>query len=163
VSGLYTVNLTTGAATVVGAFPLDVRDVAILPPPVAPPPPPPPPLPPAPPADTVAPKGLLDVADSATFGRLLRAKLSFRFSCNEACAATAALRARRTTLATGGASLAGADAGTLKLAPTRAGRRYLSRRLHPRRSRVRATLSVTLADPVGNHTPLTRKIALRRR
>jgi hypothetical protein len=169
VSGLYTIDLATGAATLVGSFPLDVRDVAILPQPAVPPPPPPPPPPPspspppAPPADTVAPTGLLDFADSATFGRLLRTKLPLGFSCNEACAATATLRARRTTLATGTGSLTSASAGTLKLTPTRSGRRYLSRRRHPRRRRVRATLSVTLADTAGNHAALSRGISLRRR
>jgi hypothetical protein len=162
VSGLYTVNLATGAATLVGSFPLDVRDVAVLPPPPPAPQPPPQPPTPSPPADTVAPRALVDLANTASFARLLKAKLTLSFSCSEACTTGAALRAGRTTLATGTAALASAGVGTLKLAPTRAGRRYLSARRHPRRRRAGTRLLLTVADAAGNSSALSRSLQLRR-
>jgi hypothetical protein len=164
VTGLYTVDLATGAATLVGSLPLDVRDVAILPPPAVPPPAPPPsPGPtPSPPSDSTAPKSLLDLAARATFGRLLRSKLALGFSCNEACTASARLAAGRTTLATATGSLPSATTGTLRLRPTRAGRRYLSARAHPRRRRARARLTMTVTDAAGNRSALARKLLLTR-
>jgi uncharacterized protein DUF4394 len=164
VARLYTVNLSTGAATAVGSFPADVRDLAILPPPppLAKPPVIVVPIPPPAPRDTTKPAALIDLASSATFAKLAGSKLSFAFSCSEQCRASAKLAAGRTTLATGSASIAAAGVGTLHLRIATAGKRYLSKRLHPTRRRVRAKLAVTFTDAAGNASKLTRTVTLRR-
>jgi hypothetical protein len=164
VSRLYTVNLTTGAATEVGRFPVDVVDLAILPTP-----PPPsgggaatvtltntvtvPALTPQFGPDITKPIVLIALPASAH----LKRRLTIEFSCSEACTASARLTAGKATIATGTATLRAAGVGKLVLTARKAARNKL------RRGRaVRSKLSATFTDPAGNATVITRSLAVQR-
>ena len=146
--GLYTVNLTTGAATLVARLPsaAQLEGLTILDPIVPPP-------------DVTAPRGLLGPAPEATARKLQRRTWKLRFSCNEACSASSTLVARvnrrTTTLGRGSASLAQAGVASIGASLTSAGRK-LVRRLQSTRGKqvVRATLIVVLADAAGNSVRL---------
>jgi Domain of unknown function (DUF4394) len=160
-SALYTINLSTGAATPVGAFPVDVKDLTILPP--APPvPPAPPPAPPAQPAgppaprDKTAPHVLIDASGSAKLKTLKRGRFKFRFSCDEACKANAKLRSGRTALASGSSSLTAAGVGSIRLSLTKKG----AKALRGRRKALRGKLSLTFVDGAGHSTVLSRRLLL---
>jgi hypothetical protein len=147
-TALYTIDLSTGAATVVGAFPAAVRDLTILRPP--------PPATPVPPPDNAAPHVLIDVVSSAKMKTLRRGRFKLRFSCDEACKATAKLIRRRTTLASGSASLSAAGVGSVKLSLTKKGAKALRDRHRP----LRARLALTFADPAGNRATRSRRLRL---
>jgi hypothetical protein len=171
-TALYTINLSTGAATPVGAFSGDVRDLTILPPaPVAQPPAPPaqPPAPPAqPPAapaqppgplaplDKTAPHVLIDASGSAKLTTLHRGRFKFQFSCDEACKAYATLLSGRTALASGSSSLIAAGVGSMKLSLTKNG----AKALRGRRKPLRGELSLRFVDGAGNSTALSRRLLL---
>jgi len=160
VSRLYTVDLTTGAATEVGRFPVDVVDLTILPTP---------PL--APPSSggtttvaqaTAAPQLGPDVTKPIVLVALpararLKRTLAIEFSCSEACTASARLTAGRVTIASGTATLGAAGVGKLVLKARKAAKNKL------RRSRaVRCKLTMTFTDRAGNATVVTRSLAVRR-
>jgi Domain of unknown function (DUF4394) len=162
---LYTVNLTTGAATAVGPIGIgasEVRSLAILPEPPAPPAPPPtPPAPPAPP-DLRPPIVLAVAPQSARLGSVSRRRVAIQFSCNEACTASATLRLGRTVLARGSASLGEASVGRLRLQTTAAQRRAIGRLQRSRTRRRAATLTLIFTDRAGNRRTLTRRLTLSR-
>lgn len=146
--GLYTVNLTTGAATLVGRLPsaAQLEGLTILDP-VLPPP------------DLTAPQGLLGAAPEATAQRLLRRTWKVRFSCSEGCSATSRLVARvnrrSTTLGRGSATLLQAGVASIGARLTSAGTK-LARSLRATRGKqtVKASLIVVLADAAGNSRTL---------
>jgi hypothetical protein len=166
---LYTVNLTTGAATEVGAFPLDVTDLTILPTP--------PPAPPSgggggetttvtntvtntvttPPFHPDRPTGLIDLAKVPKLKAALK-RLTFSFSCDEACTASGRLLAGRKLLAQGTAALATAGVGRITLTPTKDGKKTAK----SRRKRLGTTLQMTFTDDVGASSTLARRITLKR-
>jgi len=159
---LYTVNLTTGAATAVGPIGIgasEVRSLAILPEPPAPPAPPP--TPPAPP-DLTPPVVLAVAPQSARLGSVSRRRVAIRFSCNEACTASATLRLGRIVLARGSASLGEASVARLRLRTTAAQRRAISRLQRSRIRRRTATLTLIFTDRAGNRRTLTRRLTLTR-
>jgi Domain of unknown function (DUF4394) len=159
---LYRVDLATGAATALGRIGggvNEVRSLTILPEPPQPPSPPPPPPPPPPPADVTAPIALATAPASARVKMVSRSRFALEFSCNEACVASATLRAGRSTLARGSASLGEANVGRVVLRTTAAQRRKLKRL---RRARRRATLTLTFTDAAGNSSTLTRRVKLKR-
>jgi Domain of unknown function (DUF4394) len=161
---LYTVNLTTGAATAVGPLGIgasEVRSLAILPEPPAPPAPPPTPPPPTPP-DLRPPIVLAVAPQSARLGSVSRRRVAIQFSCNEACTASATLRLGRTVLARGSASLGEASVGRLRLQTTAAQRRAISRLQRSRTRRRAATLTLIFTDRAGNRRTLTRRLTLTR-
>jgi hypothetical protein len=161
---LYTVNLTTGAATAVGPLGIgasEVRSLAILPEPPAPPAPPPTPPPPTPP-DLRPPIVLAVAPQSARLGSVSRRRVAIQFSCNEACTASATLRLGRTVLARGSASLDEASVGRLRLQTTAAQRRAISRLQRSRTRRRAATLTLIFTDRAGNRRTLTRRLTLTR-
>jgi hypothetical protein len=141
ISRLYTVDLATGVASEIGVFPLPVADLTILPPP---------------PPDAISPRGLVDAPPTAKL-KAVRQGLTFVFSCDEACRATAQLVAKETVLATGEATLAAAGVGPVSLGLTAAGSKVLRHR-----RRLKTELSVTFTDPAGNFSLQTRKLVLRR-
>ncbi len=145
VSRLYTISLTTGAATVVvGAFLVEVVDLAILPPP-------------APPPDTIAPQGLVD-APATVKRKVVRTGLTVGLSCDEACHATVQLAVKATVVASGEAALVAAGVATVTLTPTEAGAKLLRRK----RGSLKAELSVSVTDPAGNASVLMRPLVVRR-
>jgi Domain of unknown function (DUF4394) len=163
---LYTVNLTTGAATEVGAFPLDIADLTILPTP--------PPAPPSggetttvtntvtntvttPPFRPDRPTGLIDLAKVPKLKSALK-RLAFSFSCDEACTAVGRLLAGRKVLAEGTATLATAGVGRITLTPTKDGKKTAK----SRRKRLATTLQLTFTDDVGASSTLTRRLTLKR-
>jgi hypothetical protein len=165
---LYTVNLTTGAATAVGPIGIgasEVRSLAILPespaPPVPPPTPPAPPAPPAPP-DLRPPIVLAVAPQSARLRSVSRRRVTIQFSCNEACTASATLRLGRTVLARGRASVGEANVGRLRLQTTAAQRRAISRLQRSRTRRRAARLTLIFTDRAGNRRTLTRRLTLTR-
>lgn len=181
-SGLYTVNLATGAAALVGGLPQALRSLAILPPGSATPPPEPPvertvtvtvPGPErvvTPPPAPRRPQPLLSVGSATTARQaaLLRGRISLRFSCDTACEAVAMLVARRATIATGTARLAQAGVGTIRLMVTSAGRRLLAPRARRGRRAARAQrtvsarLTLTANAAPGLSGATTARVALRR-
>jgi hypothetical protein len=155
---LYTVNLATGLASVVGFIgngQLEVYSLAILNPrPLAAP------LPPLPAArataDNTRPQGLLSFPRQIRTSAFLRAGLRGRFGATEACTATARLILGKLTLGRGTRRLSDAGVGRLRIRATAAGRKKLRHR-----SRVRTKLRVQLVDRAGNRKTIYRKVALR--
>jgi hypothetical protein len=143
---LYSVNLATGAATVVGSIGSGNAPAASLalvpgtePPAVAGP-------------DRKRPTGLLDIPSS-----LRLRKLRLPFFASEACRVTARLVVGKTTVARGSASLTKARVIKLRLRSTARGRK-----LFKRRHRARAKLTITLTDRAGNVGRVRRSLTLRR-
>lgn len=107
-----------------------------------------------PPADTTPPSAaLLRVASQARAATLRRRGLSLTFRCNEVCRASAVLRGRGGTLASG--ALHGLSAGErhLRLRLNKTGRRKL------RAGRLQ--ISLTLIDRAGNSTSVVRSLGVR--
>jgi hypothetical protein len=159
VTRLYTVDLATGAATAVGLLP-EVLDIAILSPTPAPPSSPPTP---GPTADTTKPAVLLALADRYRLRRVLGHGVSFAFSCNEACTASARVASSGKpgkTVATGRATLTAAGVGTLRVKLTRAGVKLLRKARRRHVARVRLALTLTVRDGAGNARLLKRRILL---
>jgi hypothetical protein len=157
VTRLYTIDLGTGAATVLGRLGAGsaVRGLAILPtPPSAPPPA-------APAPDRTAPTVLVSVSGRASLSAGAIRRIKITFSCNEGCTAAARLQVGRKTIASGNASLASADVGTLRLRTSATQRRAI-KRLHRRGARRRASLALTFTDAAGNTRRITRRMTLRR-
>lgn len=179
-SGLYTIDLATGAATLIGALPIDLKSLAILPPGSATLPPevvvqretitvPGPERVVTPPPPPRRPQLLLVAGATARQAALLRGRVALRFSCDTACAATATLVARGRGIATGRARLAQAGVGTIRLTATRAGRRLLApraRRGARRAARelrsVQARLTLTATAAPGLSSATSAKLVLRR-
>jgi Domain of unknown function (DUF4394) len=166
ITRLYTINLATGAATVIGpvlggggpVYSLTI--IGAAPPPPQPPPPPPPP-PPVAVADRTGPR---PVVRHRTIARLtvsgIRA-VALRFSCDEPCRAGASLRVG-TTVVGSARTRAAASAGRLPLATSRTQRRAIARLRRSHVKRRRATLAMTFTDAAGNVTRVTRTLTLRR-
>jgi Domain of unknown function (DUF4394) len=176
---LYTIDLATGAATEVGAFPIDVTDLTILPNPPAPSgggtttdgssggeaTAPPTVLPPI--VDGV-PLASLTLPKRARIATALKGKLKVGFTCDRACTAVAKLIAGKgnaaatTTLATGRSSLAAAGTGSIKLEPTRTGKKAL-RRARKRRKNVSTTVTLAVTDSAGAQaSPVSRRLSVKR-
>jgi hypothetical protein len=161
---LYTVNLVTAAATVVGpilgggGLVDSLTIIGATPVPAPPPPPPPPPV--AADSDTTGPRA---VVRHRTIARLsvsgIRA-VAVRFSCDEPCRAGANLRVGRTVV--GSARTSGrSTAGRLLLATSLTQRRAIARLRRSHASRG-ATLAMTFTDAAGNVTRVNRTLTLRR-
>jgi Domain of unknown function (DUF4394) len=156
VTNLYTINLASGQATIIGPIGSgvqQVRGLAILNP--KPADVPPPAISSSPPSDNLNPTGLLAFKPGARISALRRSGISGGFSCSEACTVTAQLVHKGKKLATGSAKLDEAGVGTLKLRATKAGRSYV-----PGLRPAKATLSATFRDLGGNSSALSRKVAL---
>jgi hypothetical protein len=172
---LYTINLSTGAATEIGGFVFAVTDLTILPIPpggstsgggssTTTPPPPPPPAPPTL-IDRTPPAGTMILPKKGRISVALGGKLKIGFTCDEACLARALIRlsggaARTVTLAQGTASLPAAGRGTITLKPTRAGKKAM-RGARKRHKSMKTTVSMTLTDSAANAVPITRKLGLK--
>ncbi len=165
---LYTINLTTGAATARGFIAngmLEVRSLTILSarplavaapslPPVVPPPTIPPPAPVMP--DTSPPNGLIGYLPPMRSATLLRSGLSAEVACSEACKISARLKLGKITLATGSAALSGAGVRRVKLkATSRIRRKGLPKGV------TKAEVVATLTDGAGNKTTYGRRVSLR--
>lgn len=164
---LYTIDLTTGAATVRGFVADGLQEVASLtilsvkpvgvPAPVLPSVVPPAASAAAPLApDTTRPSGMVGYLAPLRLATLLRSGLSAEVGCSEACRISATLRLGKVTLATGSATLDGARTGRVKLRATAE-----ARRLRPRRRGASARLTATLTDGAGNKSAYVRKVTLR--
>ncbi len=149
-TGFYTVNLTTGAATLLGLLPPVARldGLTIMNP------------------ETTKPTGLLGAAPVATPRNLLRRTWKVRFSSNEAVTARSTLTGKvnghRKTLGKGTASLGTAGVGSIGARLTTAGRslvRQLGRRIGAQS--LRATLTVVLTDLSGNTRTLKTPVTIR--
>ena len=150
-SGLYTVNLSSGAATLIGKLPEALSGFAIVPETVPPPPP-----------DTDAPAvGLTGVKSSMSLASFLKG-VKAKVTPSEAAkldgvllvaAKSAQLASFNLTLATKSLKLA-SGARTLKLKP---GRRLVG---HPRKG-FKVRLQVTATDAAGNAKVLTRTIKVK--
>lgn len=155
-SSLYTVDLGTGTATLIGPLALELRALTILPP-VAPPPPPPPP------PDVTDPTITVSGAPSRVSLRRFLRGVSARIAPNEAVSLEVALlgRARRAGIA---------RVGDVVLAERRLGASAATRRvtLKPRRRlvgrarRFSVRLRVIATDAAGNRTTAVRTIRVRR-
>lgn len=159
---LYTLDLSTGAATEVGRVGIginQVRSLAILPPLPAPPPPPSPPPPPPPLADVTAPDILVAGPATIRLGVLSRSRVAFRASCGEGCTLRATLRSGRRVLARGSANLAEAGVARLRLVTSAPERRTIGR--FPSRGGP-ARLRVTATDGAGNQRTVSQRVLLRR-
>jgi hypothetical protein len=95
---------------------------------------------------------------SARLASVSRRRVAIQFSCNEACTARATPRLGRTVLASGSATLSGADVDRLRLQTTVAQRRAISRLQRSRTRRRAATLTLTFTDRAGNRRTLTRRL-----
>jgi hypothetical protein len=158
VTRLYTIDLATGAATVLGRLGAGsaVRGLAILPtPPSAPPPA-------APAPDKTAPNVLVSVSARAKLSAGAIRRIKITFTCNEGCAVTARLRVGKKTIATGNAALTSPDVGSLRLRTSARQRREISRLHRKRVPRLRATLALTFTDAAGNTRRIARRMTLRR-
>jgi hypothetical protein len=158
VTRLYTIDLATGAATVLGRLGAGsaVRGLAILPtPPSAPPPA-------APAPDKTAPNVLVSVSARAKLSARTIQRIKITFSSNEGCAVTARLRVGKKTIATGNVALASPNVGSLRLRTSARQRREISRLHRKRAPRRRATLALTFTDAAGNTRRMTRRMTLRR-
>ena len=118
--------------------------------------------PPAAPRDTTAPRGALDLGETAKFRKVLRRGLEIGFSCDEACGADAVLEAGRQTLGRGDASLDDDGDGTIDVDLTRTGKRKVEQAADSKKGRLRATVEVTLTDPSGNARTLDSRLTLGR-
>ncbi len=161
---LYTFTLAGEAVSVglIGDGLTEVRSLTILPVPPA--------APPAIQPDRTSPVVLVALARSSVrLGRLSRSGFAYEFSCNEACTATGSISAdvparksRRTTLASGTATLTGAGKARLTVKATRAGRRAIRRLRRGKRRRVRARLTTVVKDSAGNSTTVRKRLTLTR-
>ena len=146
IAGLYTVNLGTGAATLIGPLPVELRSLTILPP-VTPPPVDPGP----PPPDTTAPVITLHrVPSRLTLRRFLRGVVA-RVTSTEAVSLQAALIGRaRTARITRAGDLVLAERRVGMSAAARRVRLKPSRRLVARTRRFTVRLRVVATDAAGN-------------
>ena len=161
---LYTFTLAGEAVSVglIGDGLTEVRSLTILPVP--------PGAPPAIQPDRTSPVVLVALSRSSVrLGRLSRSGFAYEFSCNEACTATGSISAdvparksRRTTLASGTATLAGAGKARLTVKATRAGRRAIRRLRRGKRRRVKARLTTVVKDSAGNSTTVRKRLTLTR-
>jgi hypothetical protein len=174
-SSLFTVNLSTGAGTLVGQIGPGGYAVQALALGVAPLPAPPPATPtvvPAPtttPPDTTAPTVLLAVPSGLKIAKVLKSGVSLEFSCDEACTADATLTAggssraaATTTVGQGKATLTKAGIGKLQIKLTRSGKRYVTKRRRARVKRLRLSLAVAVSDAAANKRTLAKKLTLTR-
>jgi Domain of unknown function (DUF4394) len=155
VPNLYTIDLGTGAATLVGPLALELRALTILPPIVPPPPPPPPDVTDPTLRITGAPRRL-------SFKRFVRGVVA-RIAPSEAVSLEVALlgRARRAGIArVGDVVLAERRLGTS--AATRRVRLKPRRRLVGRARRFSVRLRVIATDAAGNRSTAVRTIRVRR-
>jgi hypothetical protein len=148
--GLYTVNLGTGQATLVGMLPPIARvdGLTIMNP------------------ETTKPTGLLGAAPLATKRNLTRRTWKVRYSSDEAVTARSTLTGKvngyRRTLGKGSASLGGAGIGKIGVTLTSAGRTLLSQMSHRIGAQTRkATFTVVLTDLAGNKTTLKASVTIR--
>jgi hypothetical protein len=164
VTRLYTLNLTTGAATAIGPVlggGTAVNSLTIIGPPGAGPGGTLPPPPTAGAGDTTAPKV---VVKHRTVARLTVAgsrSVRMTFTCDEPCRVGANLRVGTTVV--GSAKTSGrSTAGRLSLGVSAFQRRAIARLRRSRVSRRSATLVMTFTDAAGNVTRVSRKLTLRR-
>jgi hypothetical protein len=162
ISRLYTINLATGAATLVGALPADIRDIAILPtPPAAPIPTPPAPTPP----DVTPPTATLSATRAISLSALLKSGIAVKVTLNEASrlqvsllgtVTQAKLRASfNLTLASRTLGLAG-GVRKARLKPTR-------KLVGTPRKAFKVRVSVVARDAAGNQRTVTKTITVKPR
>ena len=134
-TGLNTINLTTGAANLVGTLPASVQGAHD-----------PPPRPGrAPVPDTARPALLIAPAGSARLAGVRRSGIVIPFSCSEACTVTAKLVGARKTLGSATVSIGAAGVGRVGVRLSALGRKTL------RTTRRLAAQAVVVAkDPAGN-------------
>jgi hypothetical protein len=163
ISRLYTIDLATGAATVVGALPADMRDIAILP---TPPPAPPGPAPPAPIApDVTAPNATLTASRSISLAALLKSGIKVTIAPNEPARLELALLGTVTranlrasfnlTLASRTLTLGG-GARSVRLKPSR-------KLVGKPRKAFKVRVRVVASDAAGNRRTLTKTITVKPR
>jgi hypothetical protein len=152
--GLYSVNLSTGAATLVGALPVALNGLAIVPPAAVPPPPPGP--------DTSAPSiSLAGVKSKLSFAALLKG-VTVKVTPSEAAALDGKLlaAAKSAKLASFNLTLAskslglGTGARTIKLKPVR-------KLLGSPSKTFKVSLTVTATDAAGNEGTVSRTIKVK--
>ncbi|MEA2346523.1 MAG: hypothetical protein QOG62_310 [Thermoleophilaceae bacterium] len=152
-SGLYSVALPNGPATLVGTVgPGDftVQDIAVdaaLPAPCG--------LPSA--ADTTGPEILIDVQRVLPLKKASKG-VAFGYSCDEACTINATLGVKKKNLGSATSSLGQAGVGAGKITVTKAGKKVLKRA----KKNVKASLVLNATDTTGNAASLTRKLTLER-
>ena len=157
IAGLYTVNLGTGAATLIGPLPVELRSLTVLPPAT------PPPVDPGPPApDTTAPVITLHrVPSRLTPKRVLRGVVA-RVTSTEAVSLEAALIGRaRTARITRAGDLVLAERKVGLSAAARRVRLKPSRRLVARTRRFTVRLRVVATDAAGNRATALKRIRVR--
>jgi Domain of unknown function (DUF4394) len=162
ISRLYTINLATGAATLVGALPADMRDIAILPTP-APTPVPPAPAPIVP--DVTAPIATLTASRSISLAALLKSGIKVTIAPNEPARLELALLGTVTranlrasfnlTLASRTLALAG-GARSVRLKPSR-------KLVGKPRKAFKLRVRVIASDAAGNRRTLTKTITVKPR
>ena len=138
VTGLYRIDLSSGAATSIGTIgtgQLQALSLALVPGTETIPTPP----------DAKRPVALIDLRAKLKLKRLLAGKVGFRFSVSEACKATAALTVGKTAVAAGSASFGSPAVGSIRFVATKAGKKLLAGK-----RRAKARLTLTLTDTAGN-------------
>lgn len=149
-TGFYTVNLTTGAATLQALMPPVARldGLTIMDP------------------ETTKPTALLGAVPGATPRNLLRRTWKVRFSTSEAVNVASTLTAKvngyKKTIGKGTASLAAAGLGSIGAPLTNAGKSLVHKLQRTRGTQVkRATFTVVLTDLSGNKTTLKASVTIR--
>lgn len=158
VPNLYTLDLVTGAATLVGPLPLELRALTILPPVTPPPPPPPSPAP-----DVSGPTLTISGPARRMSRKRFLKGVSARIASSEAVSLEVALlgRARSAVIARAG-DLVLAQRSLGASAATRRVTLKPRRRLVGRRKRLNVRLRIVATDAAGNSTTAVKRIRVRR-
>lgn len=138
---LYTINLTTGAATLVGTLPVSFQELTILSSLSSP--------------DTTRPAVLIAPAASLKLGNVRKAGLIVPFSCNEACSATATIIGKRKRLGRARVTITAAGVGRIRVRLSASGKRALRTT-----KRLAVQVVVVATDAAGNKRTVKARVLL---
>ena len=140
---LFTINLTTGAATFVGTLPVSFQALTILSPLQSP--------------DRTRPAVLIAPAASVKLGNVRKAGLSVPFSCNEACSATATIIGKRKRLGRATVAIAAVGVGRIRVLLSASGKKALRTT-----RRLAVQVVVVATDATGNKRTVRARVLLLR-